>query len=207
MAKGEDIPKTSPTEIEKLIEQIRETNLEPGAKEKVERLLRTAIVLVNLLQRKNMSIKKLRDMIFGRRTEKREGSKAGSSQKSDDEERERPGVVESDGRRARGAYTGARVVNCGHEQYKAGGRCPDPLCGGRLYDLKAPKVLLQFTGQPLIAATQFEREVLRCAKCQERYTAPLPEGIKDERFDATADATIALQNCVARSEAEPLHNS
>jgi hypothetical protein len=39
MAKGEDIPKTSPAEIEKLIEQIRETNLEPGTKEKVERLL------------------------------------------------------------------------------------------------------------------------------------------------------------------------
>jgi hypothetical protein len=212
MAKGEDIPKTSPAEIEKLIEQIRETNLEPGAKEKVERLLRTVIILVNLLQRKNMSIKKLRDMIFGRRTEKREGSKAGSSQKSDDEEIERPGVVESDsatvkerntsadtegaaqkghGRRAKGAYTGARVVNCRHEQYQAGDRCPDPFCSGRLYDLKAPKVLLQFTGQPLIAATQFEREVLRCAKCQERYTAPLPEGIKDERFDATADATLA----------------
>jgi hypothetical protein len=40
MAKGEDIPKTSPAEIEKLIEQIRETNLEPDTKEKVERLLR-----------------------------------------------------------------------------------------------------------------------------------------------------------------------
>jgi hypothetical protein len=43
MAKGEDIPKTSPVEIGKLIGQIRETNLESGAKEKVERLLRAVI--------------------------------------------------------------------------------------------------------------------------------------------------------------------
>lgn len=36
MAKGEEIPKTNPAEIEKLIEQIRGTNLEPGSKEKQE---------------------------------------------------------------------------------------------------------------------------------------------------------------------------
>jgi hypothetical protein len=46
MAKGEEIPKTSPAEIEKLIEQIRGTNLEPGAKDKIERLLRTVLALL-----------------------------------------------------------------------------------------------------------------------------------------------------------------
>ena len=49
MAKGEEIPKTNPAEIEKLIEQIRATNLEPSAKDKVERLLRTILTLVELL--------------------------------------------------------------------------------------------------------------------------------------------------------------
>jgi transposase len=44
-----------------------------------------------------------------------------------------------------------------------------------------------------VAATKYEQEVLRCASCQARFTAPLPEGVKaDERFDAPADATIAL---------------
>jgi transposase len=45
---------------------------------------------------------------------------------------------------------------------------------------------------PMITATKFEREALRCAKCQQRYVAPLPEGVKEERYDATCDATIAL---------------
>ena len=56
MAKRDETPLTNSAEIEKLIEQIRGTNLEPGAKEKVERLLRTVLTLVELLQRKNASI-------------------------------------------------------------------------------------------------------------------------------------------------------
>jgi|SRR5262245_14425432 len=75
MAKGDETPRTNPAEIESLIEQIRGTNLEPGAKEKVERLLRTVLTLVELLGRSNISIKKLRQMIFGRRTEKHHGKK------------------------------------------------------------------------------------------------------------------------------------
>ena len=38
MAKEGETPRINPAEIENLIEQIRGTNLEPGAKEKVERL-------------------------------------------------------------------------------------------------------------------------------------------------------------------------
>jgi len=68
MAKGDETPRTNSAEIENLIEQIRGTNLEPGAKEKIERLLRTVLTLVELLQGKNTSIKKLREMIFGKRT-------------------------------------------------------------------------------------------------------------------------------------------
>jgi len=70
MANEDETHRTNPAEIENLIEQIRRTNLEPGAKEKIERLLRTVLTLVELLQRKNASIKKLRQMIFGKRTEK-----------------------------------------------------------------------------------------------------------------------------------------
>jgi len=46
---------------------------------------------------------------------------------------------------------------------KAADDCPAS-CGGRLYDLKDPTALMQFTGQPLIAAIKYEREALRCAK-------------------------------------------
>jgi hypothetical protein len=71
MAKGPEIPKTDSAEIEILIERLKQNKLERRDVELIERLLRTVMVLVNLLQRKNMSIKRLRDLIFGRRTEKR----------------------------------------------------------------------------------------------------------------------------------------
>ena len=195
MPKGEEIPKTSPAEIEHLIEQVQQTNLDPNAKEKIARLLRTVIFLINLLQRKNLSIRKLREMVFGPRTEKRKDQSTDSADTPEAREGEAPDAARSDGpkvierdsnqragqalkrghgRRAAAAYPGARRVKCQSAQYRAGDRCPDRLCQGRLYDLEEPTMLLQFTGQPLIAATQFEREVLRCWSCQERYTAPLP---------------------------------
>src|SRR5262245_13583210 len=90
MAKKNETPRTNPAEIENLIEQIRGTNLDTRAKDKVERLLRTVLTLVELLQRKNTSIKKLREMIFGKRTERHQARKAegreevDESQKADD---------------------------------------------------------------------------------------------------------------------------
>jgi transposase len=214
MSKEDETPRTNHAEIENLIEQIRGTNLEPGAKEKVERLLRTVLTLVELLQRKNTSIKKLRQMIFGKRTERHQARKAEGQEKVDESEKADDGgsraagdqdpradlrAIESGektkrkghGHRAASDYSGARVVKCRHECLKTGDGCPAS-CGGRLYDLNEPAALMQFTGQPLITATRYERAALRCAKCQQRYIAPLPEGVKEERYDATCDATIAL---------------
>jgi hypothetical protein len=51
MVKGDETPRTNPAEIKGLIELIRGTNLDPRAKEKVERLLRSVLTLVELLQR------------------------------------------------------------------------------------------------------------------------------------------------------------
>jgi hypothetical protein len=74
MAKGQELPKTSPADIEKLIEQIRASNMEGSTKEKPERLLRTMIALLELLQRKNLSIKRLKNLLFGKRTAVRRSS-------------------------------------------------------------------------------------------------------------------------------------
>src|SRR5262247_4487892 len=194
MANRDDIPRTTSAEIEHLIEQLRGANLDQGSKDKIERLLRTVLTLAELLQRRNISIKKLRQMIFGRRTEKHHGKKAeGKDQKSEfgptenestkasgspDAQGEQNSAKRTEkshrkghGRRAASEYSGAKKVHCRHGQLKAGDSCPSPLCGGRLYDLNEPTILLQFTGKPLITAANYEREVLRCAKCQDRYVA------------------------------------
>jgi hypothetical protein len=63
MAKKEKLPKTNATEIEGLIERLKGSQLKPGDAELIERLLRTVVTLLDVLERKNLSIKKLRSMI------------------------------------------------------------------------------------------------------------------------------------------------
>jgi hypothetical protein len=43
-----------------------------------------------------------------------------------------------------------------------------------------------------VGATRYEQAVFRCSACQTRFTAPLPEGVRPEKYDATADVAIAM---------------
>lgn len=45
----------------------------------------------------------------------------------------------------------------------------------------------------MITATHYQLDVLKCEDCEKEYEAPLPEGVKPQRWDATADAAIVLQ--------------
>ncbi|MCI0337696.1 MAG: hypothetical protein L0226_08975 [Acidobacteria bacterium] len=154
-------------------------------------------------------------MIFGWSTESRRGAGqdkveeknegSGSNEKSGDVKPESGSASQAGestvserkaprahGRKPASAYPGAKVVSCRHQKYQRGDRCPDPLCTGHLYQLNQSNTFIQFTGRPLVEATQFKREVLRCSACQARYEAPLPEGVVEEKYDAACDATIAL---------------
>jgi transposase len=208
MAKGPEIPKTDSAEIEILIARLKENKLEQRDVELIERLLRTVLVLVNLLQRKNISIKRLRDMIFGRHTEKRkarsisqgaeeaedgtESDPTTERRPSEKSQHQSPTMARGHGRRAMDRYRGAKKVECRHEQYQAGGKCPDTACPGRLYDTRRPNLFIQFEGRPMLEGIIFELEVLRCSACQERYVASLPEGVSEKRYEASADVAIVL---------------
>jgi len=53
-------------------------------------------------------------------------------------------------------------------------------------------VFIRLEGRPIISATQYEQQVLRCSACAERFTARLPEGTPAQKYDPTADVAIAL---------------
>ena len=98
------------------------------------------------------------------------------------------------GRKSAAAYPGASRVSCPDPARQAGDRCS---CGGRLYPIDKPAVFLRFTGQPLVAATRYEQAVLRCSSCQQRFTAPLPDGVPAEKYDATADVAMVMAKYAA----------
>lgn len=53
-------------------------------------------------------------------------------------------------------------------------------------------MLVRFVGQAPIGATVYALERLRCHLCGHVFTAPAPEGIGDQKYDATSGAMIAL---------------
>jgi transposase len=118
------------------------------------------------------------------------GSSETTSPEQETSESKRPGH----GRRSVDDYPGAKRVPCHDPLRQAGDRCA---CGGRLYQTSTPAVFLRFTGQPLVGATCYEQTVLRCSACQQRFPAPLPEGVPAEKYDATADVAIVMAKYAA----------
>lgn len=203
---------TNPVEIEALIARLEQGELRAGDAQLLGRLLRLLLRLIALLQQKNASLARLKRMLFGPGSDRRGSTgpqpASGADVESDsaapdsttgaapDEPHKAQSKVvgrkAGHGRKAASAYTGARVVICRHPAFKVGDHCPDPYCRGHLYSVEPPAIFIQLTGQPLVGATRYEQEVLRCSACQERLTAPLPAGVAPQKYDPTCDVSLAL---------------
>ena len=213
---GDKIPKINPNEVELLIEKFEQNRLEERDKRMITALLRTLLTLVGVLQEKKITLLKLREMVFGKKSEKMKtekgekgepGQGAGSeiqqagegngnqtpkNEKLEGAEGDKPSTKPGHGRRPPSEYPGARKVHCRHQQLVSGSRCPRQNCRGKVYR-ERPHQFIQFTGQPAIQATQYEQEALRCRECGAVYEAPLPEGVSPKKWDETADAAIAIE--------------
>jgi transposase len=95
------------------------------------------------------------------------------------------------GRNGAAAYGGACKVQIRHTGLTSGDQCPD--CErGKVYPQRDPSVLVRIKGQAPIDATVYELERLRCNLCGNVFTAEAPEGVGDQKYDATAASMIAL---------------
>lgn len=207
MSQRDDPPATDRTEIEALISRLEAGTLSETDTRLISRLLRLLLSLINLVEQKNSSIKRLKRLLFEPGSDTRPAAASTPAAKQQDlaagptpSSSNTKGSAESavahkrkgHGRLSSAAYTGASIVECTDPALHVGDPCPDNLCTGHLYDTHAPAILIRLIGQPLVGATRFEQEVLRCSACQTRFTAPLPDGVPSEKYDATADVAIAL---------------
>src|SRR6266540_647971 len=146
MAEADKIPKIDPAEVDLLIEKFEQNKLSDQDKKVISGLLRTLLYLVAELQDKKATLLRLREMIFGRKSEKRKKKDAaGNTDKGvakDQAGRERNEKFESEasgakkhghGRIPASAYRGAKKVYCRHSELSSGSPCPDPKCGGKVY--------------------------------------------------------------------------
>ncbi len=178
----------------------------------IRAVFQSYLYVTDLVEDKNTSLRRLRQLLFGERTEKTD---AVVGQPTDRPEATRPrdvatgtgaaaapGAAEASGAAATGtarpghgrngadAYRGAERAHVAHPSLKAGDPCP--ACEkGTVYD-KAPGVLVRITGQPPLAATIYQLQKLRCHLCGQVFTAPAPAEAGSAKYDATAGSMIAL---------------
>lgn len=170
-------------------------------------LVDTFLFMTQWLQSKNVSIQRLRKMLFGAPTEKTRKvlknalqQEAGCGQQADQASGTlQPGAVAPEklakprpghGRNGAQDYPGADKVQLEHPSLNSGELCPQ--CEqGKVYAM-APGVLMRITGQAPLQATVYELQKLRCNLCGEIYTAPRPAGINPQKYDARAASMIAL---------------
>ncbi len=149
------------------------------------KILATVHQIGLLLQKKRASMRRLKQMLFGARTEKMEtvvGMGAG----------ENPPKAKSKGhgRRRSQEYWGACRQQVRHPELQVGQRCPE--CGhGSLYELKSPSVQMYFTAAAPIQAMALECQRMRCSGCGIVFTAPPPPRAS-QKYDSSVGSIISL---------------
>ena len=183
-------------ELESVLARVRETLGEPDY-EKLKAAIETLAYLTDLVQDREISLQRLRKILFGASTEKtREVTPAPPNMNTAAEpkaagqptgDKARPGH----GRHGVEAFRGARKVEVAHSTLKPGNACPE--CQkGKVYLQKEPQVLVRVVGQAPLEATVYRLQKLRCNLCGEVFTAEAPPGVGTEKYDATASGMLAL---------------
>jgi len=186
-----------------------EQSLDEKDAELIRAVFESYAYVTDLVEDKDTTIRRLRQLFFGSRTEKTEavvGPKTGTSRVAAPPEgaaeiesvagegtldvSEAAAVSKGHGRNGAEAYQGAERVDVMHPSLRAGDACP--ACDeGTVYD-KAPGVLVRITGQPPLAATVYHLQKLRCHLCGQVFTADAPVEAGQTKYDATAGSMIGL---------------
>ena len=174
-------------ELKAILTRARSTPLSEEEFEKLDAALDTLAFITGELEKKGVSIKRLRNLLFGASSEKTSRIVGGGAKAESKAKRKRTGH----GRNGAAAYTGAEKVKVPHETLKRGDLCPK--CHkGKVYPLPDPGVLVRVTGMAPFMAKVYECDRLRCNGCLEVFTAKTPEGVGKDKYDETVPAMIGL---------------
>jgi transposase len=199
--KAPEIVEVTPGRLEEVLERASGA-LDDEDVELLRQLFASYAGFFELVWDKNTTIARLRKLMFGAATETSQNVLGdaqagdhpdlcdGETSDEDGAEAGSPKPAPGHGRHAADDYPGAEQVDVGHPELSAGDACPD--CGqGTLYE-KPPGVLVRFVGQAPLHARVYRREKLRCHLCGKLFTAPLPAGVGEDKYDHTVASMIGL---------------
>jgi transposase len=180
----------------------------------IRALFESYLYVSDLVDDKNTTIRRLRALFHGARTEKTSAVVQRNTKQPDatcdsgaavnvekaaaasDAEESRPSHTDAaapapgHGRNGADAYHGATRIDVPHRSLKAGDACP--ACTDGIVYAKTPGVLVRVIGQPPIAATIYQLQKLRCHLCGQVFTAEAPAEAGDQKYDPTAASMIGL---------------
>ena len=195
-------------EMDKLEEILRRAVavLDADDYETIKAVIESYVYLVGAVGDKDTTIRRLRQMLFGAKTEKtsavigglKDGAESAPASPAATASPETPTKGDSQassqghGHNGADAFTGAEKIEVRHESLQPGDPCPK--CEqGTLYDTRRPGVLVRLVGQAPVKAMVYYLQKLRCNPCGALFTAQPPEGVDPEaKYDPTVGSMIAL---------------
>jgi transposase len=199
----------SADEIRFLLERVK-AGIAAEDFELLEKVVRSFLDLSRLVEKKGMTIHRLRKLLFGSKSEKLrhifpddekpEDVATNSSTLNDDVPQggtgEEPAKAKKPkakghGRNSAAAYTGADQNRVSHPSLEPGDPCPESGCKGKVYEFE-PLVFVRVSGQAPLGATVHTIEQLRCNLCLKLFPACSPEEFGAEKYDTSAASMIAI---------------
>jgi hypothetical protein len=215
--KEPEIIEVTPQRFDELLERAASNTLRDEDLELMRSIFASYTGFFQIVGDKNTSIRRLRQLLFGARTEKTDAvvprgedadgddelstNTVDTTQLSDLSQEDASVPGDSDeadtaskkghGRNGADAYRGAEQIEVPHASLEVGDACPE--CGeGKVYEVACPGVLVRVVGQAPLHAKVYHLQKLRCHLCGKVYTAEPPEDAGARKYDATAGSMIAL---------------
>jgi transposase len=186
-------------ELERVIERVKALGAAPEDSRLLEDLVASYAYITDLVRDKQTTIQRLRKMLFGETSEKKEkvfpqgeggAASGGTPSEGEGKPEGKPGAkAKGHGRNGAGAYPGAKREKVPHTKLRPGDPCPH--CKGKLY-AREPRRLVRVRAAAPFSAVVYEQEELRCNLCGEVFAADLPEGVGEEKHDATVASLLAV---------------
>jgi hypothetical protein len=191
-----------PEEIDRYKDLIDSSNYSVEDKEIMKTIFDLYRAFYRMLELKNTTIRRLKQLVFGTRTEKTRDvikKEAPSTEESTASKDPESNNCSSDrkkkkrkghGRNGADSYTGAERVYVSLESLHIGDRCPE--CEkGNLYDTDDPGTIVSIVGNAPIQGTVYKLQKLRCSTCGELFSAEPPQEDK-KKYKESAGAMIEL---------------
>jgi hypothetical protein len=219
--KAAEIIEVDASQLEELLQRA-EGKLDEQDYELIRAVFQSYAYVADLVEDKNTSIRRLRKLFFGSRTEKTDAvvprsqgasaddqpgdametepssdpSQPGNSAQQDASSAGDDGKADPTPKKGHGR-NGADAYR-GAEQIDVPHESlqagdPCPQCGqGKVYEVARPGILVRIVGQAPLHAKVYQLQKLRCHLCGELFTAQPPEDAGGRKYDATAASMIGL---------------